>query len=297
MHALCNLNGEITAEAEARIPVLDRGFLFGDSIYEVLRTRHRVPFAWPEHFERLRRSADGIALDLDLTDEQILARIKETQLAAGGDGEAYVRVIVTRGPGSAPNIDLAYAGERPTWVILVRPLPAGGGGPVRLALIERLRNDRRALDPAIKSGNYLNNVLGLAEAKARGATDCLFLNQAGMVTEASTANFCIVDGDAVVTPPLAAGLLAGTTRRLLAELCREQEIAFVERDLSRQHLTAADEMFLTSTMRDIAPVVELDAIAVGDGRAGPLTQRLQRAFDEFCERRLRERYAPAYERL
>lgn len=292
MTAVCNLNGTILAEAEASVPVLDRGFLFGDSVYEVMRTEATVPFAWPEHLARLRSSAQGIGLEIELDDRTIMRRVRETIAAAGVD-EAYIRIIVTRGVSTAPNIDLDFAPGPPNYVILVRQLTAVTA-TIRLAVIPRLRTDRRALDPAIKSGNYLNNLLGLAEAKAKGATDCLFLNQDGHVTEASTSNFYLVEGETISTPPLSAGLLRGITRGLLFDLCAEAGITLVERDLSVQDLETATEAFLSSTLRHVAAVSEIDGRVLGDGTGGPVTTRLAQAFHEFRARRTRERYAPEF---
>ena len=295
MPAVCNLNGTITSEHDAKIPVLDRGFLFGDSVYEVLRTRRGVPFAWPEHLARLRASAEGIGLELDLDDRGIMLRVKESLIAAQID-DAYVRIIVTRGTGTAPSIDLDYAPGPPNYVILVRALPRVRP-EVRLALIPRLRTDRRALDPAIKSGNYLNNLLGLADAKARGATECLFLNSDGLVTEASTSNFYLVKGGAIATPAPRAGLLSGITRGLLLELCASVGVQMEEKDLSAEDVRDADEMFLSSTLRDIVAVTEVDGKNVSEGRAGAFTQRLGAQFEEFCEKRTRERDRPGFEAL
>lgn len=294
----CNVDGELVPEERAVIPVLDRGFLFGDSVYEVIRTRLGQPFTWREHLDRLRVSAAGIGLDLGLDDREIMARVVATigRARRGGeaDGEVYVRIVVTRGTGSAPNIDLAYAPGPARVVVIARPLPDVGGKPARLALVQRLRTDPRALDPAIKSGNYLNNVLGLAEAKRAGATDCLFMNAEGHVTEASTANVYVVIDREIVTPPLDAGILAGVTRRLLAVFAAEQGIGFVERDLSHADLERADEMFLTSTTRDLAPVTHLEGRALHDGGGpGPFTAELMAGFGAFCDRRVREHDAPA----
>lgn len=296
MTAVCNFNGVIRPESETRIPVLDRGFLFGDSVYEVMRTRSQVPFAWPEHLERLRSSADGIGLEIDLDDRAIMARLKET-LAAARAPEAYIRLIVTRGTGTAPSIDLAFAPGPPNYVILVRDLAVAPSKSGHLALISRLRNDRRALDPEIKSGNYLNNLLGLAEARSRGASDCLFLNHSGHVTEASTANFYMVTRGRVLTPPASSGLLRGITRRLLFELCTEQGVPLEEKQLTVDDLAGAEEMFLSSTLRDIVPITAVDGRPVGDGQPGKLTLRLSDAFKAFCERLTRERYAPAFARV
>ena len=292
MTAVCNLNGVIVAEAEATVPVLDRGFLFGDSVYEVMRTESSVPFAWPEHLTRLRNSARGIGLDLDLDDRAIMRRVKETLTAAAVD-EAYIRIIVTRGTGTAPNIDLAHAPGPANYVILVRDLPAATDA-VRLAIIPRLRTDRRALDPAIKSGNYLNNLLGLAEAKAKGATDCLFLNQQGYLTEASTSNFYAVIDGTIYTPPLTAGLLRGITRGLLFEACEDAGLELVERDLTVDDLARASEAFLSSTLRHVVAVTTIDDRVLASGQPGPLTTRLADAFEKLRGRRTRESYGPEF---
>jgi branched-chain amino acid aminotransferase len=292
----CNLDGVITPEHEAVVPVLDRGFLFGDSVYEVMRTRRGVPFAWREHLARLRASAAGLALPVELDDAAIMQRVRAT-LAAAANAESYIRIIVTRGTGTAPNIDVAYAEGPARYVILVRPLSAPPAPTARLALIPRLRTDRRALDPAIKSGNYLNNVLGLMEAKAAGATDCLFLNGAGQATEASTSNFYAVSKGRIATPPLSAGLLRGITRALLFEFCANAGFPLTERQLSETEVRAADEMFLSSTLRDVLPVSSLDGIQVRNGAPGPVTREVMQGFEAFCERKVADDDGPALARL
>jgi branched-chain amino acid aminotransferase len=300
MRELCNIDGRIVPLAEATIPVMDRGFLFGDSVYEVMRTHRQVPFAWPEHLARLRRSAAGLGIPCDPADADLVRQVHRTlgQAWEGGERtEAYVRVIVTRGRGTAPSIDLAHAPGPCTTVLVVRPLPAPAAAGVRLALVPRLRVDRRALDPAIKSGNYLNSVLGLAEARQRGADDCLMLNNDGFVTEASTANVFAVFGDVVRTPPLHAGILAGVTREILFAVCRCEGIPAEETDLTPAALRQADELFLSSTLRDVVPVTELDAAPVGRGGPGPRTTRLQAAFSAYVDQRVREHDGPRWRQI
>ena len=292
MTDLCNVNGDILPERAASVPILDRGFLFGDSVYEVMRTRDGVPFAWREHLRRLRGSANSIRLELDLDDAGLMRRVQDT-IGATGEGERYVRIIVTRGTGSAPNIDLAYADGPPNTIILVRSLPTTQGRLSRLQVVPRLRTDPRALDPAIKSGNYLNNVLGQAEARAAGATDCLFLNADGFVTEASTANLFAFRGGRLESPPLSAGLLAGITRELLIRCAREAGIPIGEVDLSRDDVAAADELFLSSTLRDIAPVTHVDGQPVSRGAIGPRTAALAEEFGRFAARKVEQEDAPA----
>jgi len=296
MTNLCNVDGVILAERDARIPVLDRGFLFGDSIYEVVRTFGGVPFGWPEHWARLVASAEAIRMRLDLDEAAVARRIAATVRAAG-DGDHYVRLVVTRGTGDAPNIDLAYAKSPPCWVVLVRPLTPISGMTARLAIVDRLRNDRRALDPATKSGNYLNSVLGLAEAKDLGATDCVMVSAFGVVTEASTSNlFAFVDG-AWTTPALGDGILAGITRSLLLQSAAATGERVVERHLTAGDLRRADEIFLSSTLRDIGPVTHLDGRAIGDGRPGPRTSRWMASFQTFVQDRLRNHDGPRWRRL
>jgi branched-chain amino acid aminotransferase len=296
MTNLCNVDGRITPESEARIPVLDRGFLFGDSIYEVVRTVGDTPFAWPEHWARLVTSAAAIGLRLDLDQATVARRVAATVTAAG-NGDSYVRLVVTRGTGEAPNIDLAYASGPPRWVVMVRPLTPMSGKPAKVALIERLRNDRRALDPAAKSGNYLNNVLGLAEAKSMGATDCLMCNHEGFVTEASTSNvFALLDG-VWCTPPLHAGLLPGITRALLLDFLPRCGERVAERDITAADIRRATELFLSSTLRDIGPVTHVDGRALHGGGNGPRTAALMTAVTAHFSERLRAHYAPAWRRL
>lgn len=296
MANLCNLDGAILPEEETRIPVLDRGFLFGDSVYEVFKTAGEVPFAWPEHLARLRASAAAIRLELDLDDAEIARRIAAT-VDAAAHGDSYVRIVVTRGTGSAPNIALAHAPGPPRWVVIVRPVPAVRNEPSRLAIVPRLRNDRRALDPATKSGNYLNNVLALAEAQAMGATDCIMTNADGQVTEASTANlFARIDG-VWCTPPLDAGLLAGVTRGLLLAFLATTGAAAEERFLTPDDLRRADELFLSSTLRDISPVTHLDGRELHGGGPGPDTAELAQRFENHCRELSRDRYGPQWRDL
>ena len=281
MANLCNLDGVIAPEAETRVPVLDRGFLFGDSVYEVIRTLGGAPFAWAEHLDRLWQSAAGIRMTLDLDRRQVMQRVVET-LTRAGNTKSYIRIVVSRGTGSAPNIDLAYAPPAPCWLVMVRALSPIDGKPVHLARVDRLRNDRRALDPAVKSGNYLNNVLGLAEARERGATDCLFLNAQGHVTEASTSNLFAVVRGTVCTPTLDSGILAGVTRAMVLEWCRANGIPTAERNLTAEEFSAADEAFLSSTLRSVSPVLTLDGKPMGNGSPGALTMQVARGFDQWC---------------
>lgn len=287
MAAFCSVDGVLTPEAEAVIPVLDRGFLFADSVYEVLRTRDGVPFAWRSHLERLGRSAEAIAMPLEASHRDLMAEVLRTLEAscAGPGAERYVRLIVTRGTGSAPGIDLSLATGPQRVVVLVRDLPVGRTRtPCRAALVRR----GTGVDPAVKSGSYLPNVLGLAEARRRGADECLFVDDSGTVTEASTANVHMVRAGALHTPPIGSGILAGVTRSLLLEAAAESGILVVEKRISIDDIRSADEVLLTGTVREIAPVTEIDGAPVGEEWPGPVTSRLASAFDAACARQAGE---------
>ncbi len=286
MTVMFHIDGRILPEEEARVPAMDRGFLFGDGVYEVLRTRKGRLFRPDLHLARLRKSASRIRIPMPWPDEELLARVRETIEAAGNE-ESYVRVILTRGTGRLPNIDPVHAAPDPNLVILVRPLelptPEEYARGASAWVVETLRNDRRAMDPAIKSGNYLNNILGLMEARDHGAEVALFLNAEGCLTEAPTSNVWIVRGGEILTPPPEAGILLGITRGLLLEMGRKQGLPVAERRIDRTQLFGADEIFLTSTLKDILPVTILNGRPVGEGSPGPLTRDLASRFALFAD--------------
>ncbi len=286
MTNLCNIDGRISPEASASVSVLDRGFLFGDSVYEVLRTHHGKLLAMDLHLKRLHASAERIALELPLDDAKLEARIRET-VAAADNTESYVRIIVTRGTVSRPDIDPDCTMTPPTVILLVRALPELDPALLergyRAWLVATRRNDRRSLDPAIKSGNYLNNILGLMEAKKHGAQIAIFLNPAGQLSEAQTANVWIVRGTRIETPFLSAGILPGITRALLLEIAQRDGLDLHEAELGEADLRAADEVFVSSTIRDVAPITSLDGAPIGDGKPGPVTMDLRRRLLAYCD--------------
>lgn len=284
-----NTSGRLHDAREPSISPLNRGFLYGDAIYEVWRTYHGVLFAWEEHWERLEGSAKALALMLPWSREEILAEIRRTVVEfegrAGSSGEAYVRLQITRGGGPI-GLDPALA-DRPDYVLFVREnqeiSPEQLRCGLRLSLAQELcRNDRRTLDPSWKTGNYLNNLLCLQEAKARGADEVVITNLAGEITEAAVSNIHFVRDGVVLTPGLASGLLGGITRRLLIE--RVAPAAGV--DLREIGLTPADlagmqECFLTSTTKDVVPVAAIDAQRF-DVSAESVTRRLKTAFADYA---------------
>lgn len=268
---------------------LDRGFLYGDAIYEVWRTYGGVLFAWDEHWQRLEASARALHFDLPWTRAVILDEIRRTvsayRQAAGSADELYVRFQATRGAG-AIGLDTRLA-ERPLFVLLVQPCPelapeqlARG---LALSIVRELRrNPATALDPAWKTGNYLNNLLGLREARARGADEAVFLNLAGEVAEAAVCNIAFVRGAEILTPPLAAGILSGITRRLvLGPVAAAAGLAVREATIRPEALDSFEECFLLSSTKDIAPVGVIDERRY---RVGPATvaARLKASFADYA---------------
>ena len=256
------IDGGIAPLEEIRVPVLDRGFLYGDSVYEVFRTYAGIPFLFAEHHARLQNSARLCRMQITQSEEEIMDAIRKTVAASGAAYKAagddiYVRYQITRGEGPVdlfPHPDL-----RTRLIIIVKQIPQWPPEfyehGVTLAIPTVRRNAVGALDPNIKGGNYLNNILGLAEARALGVDDCLLLDAAGMVTECSNSNIWFVLNGKLATP--AAGNLSGITRRaLVGELARAGRNE-VERPLRADELPTATECFITSATREVMPVARL----------------------------------------
>ena len=269
MPAVAYINGEICPPAEARVSVLDRGFLYGDSVYETLRVYGGVPFAFEAHLERLEESGRLVAFALPWDRAALRAAVEQT-LAAADLGDAYLRVIVTRGSGTL-GLDPALAAG-PQLVILALELPELPGSIYEqgrsACLVSVQRNIKQALDPRAKTGNYMNSVLAADEARRRSADEAIMLDHDGRIAEASSANVFARVGDSWWTPPLDVGILSGITRGTLLRLCRERGIAVQERVLWPADLVSASEVFLCSSVREMVPLVRLDDQAVGDGSVG-----------------------------
>jgi branched-chain amino acid aminotransferase len=276
MSATVEIDGRIYAEGEAKISVFDHGFLYGEGVYEVLRTYQKEPFLFEPHMTRLRASAAQILLPVPWTDEEIRARIAATIAAANLPGEAYIRLLLTRGVG-----ELVYdpaACPNPTTVIIIKPQveqPAKVYEEgVQISLVPVLRNHPQSLNPLIKSNNLLNNALAMQQAYARQGYEALMRNHRGEICECSQSNFFVVSKGVVHTAPLDAGLLAGVTRAYVLDLARALGYGTSEAALFEKDLASADEAFLTSSTREIVPVVRIDDLTIGDGGPGPITRGL-----------------------
>jgi branched-chain amino acid aminotransferase len=278
MSATVNVNGRVFDQERALISVFDHGFLYGDGVYETLRTYNGRLFLFDRHMRRLRQSAEMLALAVPLSNDQVASRIAETIGAArlGRDDEAYVRVIVTRGVGDL-SYDLAATPE-PSVVLIVKPhvdLPAAMmTNGVKAALVPIVRNHPGSVNPLIKSNNLLNSALAMQEAVRRGAFEGIMRNYRGELAECSTSNLFVVHDGVALTPPLEAGLLPGITREYLLEIGPEAGVPVREQVLRDPDLFGADECFLTSTTRELVPIVRVDDRVIGSGKPGPITQKL-----------------------
>ena len=276
MRGAVYVNGKIAPADQAVVPVYDHGFVYGEGVYETLRTYNRVPFLYDRHMRRLRQSAERLLLDVPFDDATLLEWIGQTIAAAGELDQAYIRILLTRGVG-----DLNYdpkSTPKPTTVIIVKPFEAPAARVftegIRISLVDMLRNHPKSVNPVIKSNNLLNNALAMQAAYRSGAEEALMCNYRGELTECSQANFFMVRRGAALTPKSAAGLLEGVTRAFIFELGRELGIDVQEEVLLPEDLATADEMFITSTTRELSPVVRVDDRVVGSGKPGPVTKQL-----------------------
>jgi len=280
---MVNVNGRIFDGEHAVISVFDHGFLYGEGFYETLRTYNGQSFLFDRHIRRLRNSAEMLAISVPLANAEIAQRFDETVRAAGlgtAGREAYIRILITRGVG-----DLSYdpaACPAPSVVVIVKPhidlAPEVVERGVVVALVSIVRNHPGSVNPLIKSNNLLNSALAMQEAVRRGAFEAVMRNYRGELAECSTANLFLVKDGAALTPPLDAGLLAGITREFVFDIGHEAGIPVREQVLRDEDLFGADEAFLTSTTREIVPIVWVDDRVIGSGKPGPVTLSLLREF-------------------
>jgi len=280
MAATVNVNGRVSDQEHAVISVFDHGFLYGEGVYETLRTYNGQPFLFDRHMARLRRSANMLVLGVPLTDADVDARFRETMRAAGLGGavdrEAYIRILVTRGIGEL-TYDPAACPAASVVVIVkphVDPPREWTERGVRVSLVDVVRNHPASVNPLIKSNNLLNNALAMQEAFRRGAVEGVMRNYRGELAECTQSNLFIVKNGAALTPPIDAGLLPGITRAFLFEVGAAAGIPVREQVLRDDDLLGADESFFTSTTRELVPIVKVDDRTIGAGKPGEVTRAL-----------------------
>lgn len=278
------IDGRVTPIAEAAVPVTDRGFLYGESVYEVFRTFQGRPVQLESHLARLDRSAAAIGLD-GVDRDRLRAALREAY-AASGLVDVALRLIVTRGDGYG----LGHPGSaQPRFVLIVTPLEFPPErwyrDGIRLDWAREHRDGPGAPPPGYKTGNYRQHAAALAAAKASGFDDALFLNGQGLVTEGTTSNVFWWADDMLHTPSIDCGLLAGTTRAMLLDACREAGVAVREGRYRPEALLGADEAWLTGSVKGVVPIVAVGEDEIGAGVPGPMDARLRRLHDDALARR------------
>jgi len=279
------LDGQLVDRAQAAVSVFDHGALYGDGVFEGIRAYSGKIFQCQAHMDRLFQSAAKIRLTIPYTAEQIVAAMEQT-LAANNITDGYIRLVVTRGVGTL-GLNPYRCPKGSVFVIadqieLYPPEMYERGMPVIIA--KTRRTSATMLDPSVKSLNYLNNIMARVEAVDANVGEAIMLNDRGEVAEATGDNLFIVKNGTVLTPPVSAGILQGVTRRVVMELCAEVGIPCREQTLFPADLYAADECFLTGTAAEVIPVTKIDGKPIATATAGPITQRLIKAFKEFIRK-------------
>ena len=282
---LVYLNGHFVPRDEARVSVYDHGYLYGDGIYETMRAYGGKIFLLDRHLSRLKRSADAIGLDLPLPLERVGDALLES-LTVNKLREAYIRIQISRGTGEI-GLDPALC-PTPTMVIVVKPFkdypPELYQSGVSVAVVKTRRNHPLAQDPAIKSTNFLNNILAKVESLKAGAYEGIMLNWKGYVAEGTISNIFTVKKGVLYTPHLDTGILEGITRDLVLSLAKRRRVPVQESLLRPRDLLRADECFITNTTLEIMPVTIINGKQVGDGLPGPVTAKLLSAYRNEVQR-------------
>src|SRR5213075_2764364 len=286
------IDGKFYSEANAKISVFDHGLLYGDGIFEGIRFYNGRVFRLEEHLDRLWDSARSICLDIPISREEMTEALLET-VRRNDLREGYIRQIVTRGVG---NLGLNPTQcKRPSVIIIATtialyPKEVCERGLTVVTCATR-RTAPAALNPAVKSLNYLNNVMARIEANLAGADEALMLNEAGNVAECTADNVFVIKKGQIFTPPISAGALRGITRSVVFDVAAELGLKVIETDVTRHDVFIADECFLTGTAAEVIPVVKADGRTIGSGKPGSITMRIIERFREMT----RETGTPIYE--
>jgi branched-chain amino acid aminotransferase len=269
------IDGKLLNERDAKVSVFDHGLLYGDGVFEGIRIYHGAVFKLKEHIERLFYSAKAILLDIPLTPAEMIQATLET-CRANKLRDGYIRLVVTRGVGTLGLNPRSC--KKPSVIIIAGKIqlypPEYYQRGLDLVTVPTTRNLHNSINPAIKSLNYLNNILAKIEANNAGVEEAIMLNAEGFVAECTGDNIFIIKNGALFTPPLSAGALYGITRATVIELAEAAGLKVSEPNLTRYDLFNADECFITGTAAEIVPVVKIDGRVIGTGKPGALTQKL-----------------------
>lgn len=278
------IDGKFYSERDAKISVFDHGFLYGDGVFEGIRAYHGRVFKLKEHVERLFYSAKAILLDIPMTPEEVSRAVIAT-CRANKLRDCYIRLLVTRGIGTLglnprscknPSV-IVIAGK-----IQIYPPELYARG-MEIVTVPTVRNLHSAVNPAVKSLNYLNNILAKIEANNAGVEEAIMLNAEGFVSECTADNIFIVKNGELFTPPLSAGALYGITRQTVIELARLSGLKASEPNLTRYDLFNADECFITGTGAEIVPIIKIDGRVIGSGKPGIITRKLENEYHTLTQ--------------
>ena len=277
------INGKYVPAEEAAISVFDHGLLYGDGVFDTAFAKHGLLFKLEQHVARFRRSLRAVALDIPLDQKAMCETIVET-VARNGLTDAYVKFIATRGRTAEPILD--PRGAEPTFVIFARPYlwlvdPRKRNAGVNAKICSLRRVSHEAIDPRIKSLNYLNLILAKIEALDVGCDEALLLDEDGWVCEAPGYNVFVAANGALATPRQS--ILEGVTRETVLELCHEEKLPCAIRPVAPYDLYTADEVFLASTAAGLMPITRVDGRVVGQGTPGPILERLEKAYEELIK--------------
>ena len=277
------INGQLYAKEDAKISVYDHGLLYGDGVFEGLRSYSGRVFRLEAHLDRLWKSARAIMLEIPISQEEMAKAVQET-LQVNGIEDGYIRLVITRGAGTL-GLDPNQTSDPQVIIITDRiklyPQEYYDNG-LKIITASTARNHPAALSPRIKSLNYLNNILAKLEGLQAGCIEALMLNHKGEVAEATADNLFLVSRGQLLTPPADAGILEGVTREAVIELAAEAGVPLRETPLTRHDVYIADECFLTGTAAEVIPVVEVDQRKIGEGVPGPITQDLRARFHRLA---------------
>jgi branched-chain amino acid aminotransferase len=276
------IDGKFYSEANAKVSVFDHGLLYGDGVFEGIRFYNSRVFRLGEHLDRLWDSARSIRLEIPMTRQEMTEALLET-IRQNHLRDGYIRLIVTRGVG---NLGLnPEQCKKPSVIIIAATIALYHEDFYRKGLnivtVATRRSNPASLNPAVKSLNYLNNVMARIEANLAGADEALMLNDAGNVAECTADNVFIIKHGRIFTPPITAGALRGITRSIVFEVAGEFDLKVTEADFTRHDIFVADECFLTGTAAEIVPVVKIDGRSIGNGKPGPITTRIIGRFREL----------------
>jgi branched-chain amino acid aminotransferase len=280
------INGKFYEKQEAKISVFDHGLLYGDGVFEGIRSYNRLVFKLKEHIDRLFESAHSIMLEIPLPKEQLIKAVIQT-LKENNLKDAYIRLVVTRGEGDL-GLDPRKCKGRATIIIItdriaLYPQNFYKDG-LQIITVPTVRNLPEALNPQIKSLNYLNNILAKIEAVNLGADEAIMLDSLGYVAECTGDNIFIVKRGHLYTPPQCMGTLRGITRDSVLEIAKKDKNPVHEHVLTRHEVYISDECFLTGTAAEIIPVVKVDGRVIGTGKPGKVTLRLMKKFKELTKK-------------